>query len=82
MSSEKKPEEFYLSPCGKSYHSNRAAELHIKKCAECSSEWSGGNKPLLVREATPSDSRKDAYIAMLEEQAELLRVALEFYSNN
>lgn len=29
-----------------------------------------------------SDSRKDAYIAMLEERAELLRVALEFYSNN
>jgi flagellar hook assembly protein FlgD len=37
---------------------------------------------ILVQEVTTSDSRKDAYIAMLEERAELLRVALEFYSNN
>jgi hypothetical protein len=35
----------------------------------------------IKKEVTAEDSRKDAYIAMLEERAELLRVALEFYSN-
>jgi hypothetical protein len=74
MNSEKKPEEFYLSACGHSFHSKRGAELHIKNCGECLSEWSGRNDPLLVREVTPSDSRKDAPL-ISEDVLERLAVA-------
>jgi len=73
MSSEKKPREWF------GYIDNQDGVLRDTKMDDFAKyKWV---EEVIVREVTPSDERKDAYIAMLEEQLKNMSEALKFYAD-